>query len=71
MTRFKKILLSFLLCLIMTFLAFVQQTKYAEASNSFSLVFLSTYKKTANIGDEFYLIAISTNGKMPKWTSRS
>ncbi len=71
MTRFKKILLSFLLCLIMTFLAFVQQTKYAEASNSFSLVFLSTYKKTANIGDEFYLIAISTNGKMPKWTSSS
>lgn len=71
MTRVKKILLSVLLCIILPFLAFPEHTKYVEASNSFSLVFLSTYKKTINIGDEFYIIAIATNGKLPKWTSSS
>lgn len=71
MTRFKKILLSSLLCIILPFLTFTEHAKYAEASNSFSLIFLSTYKKTLNIGDEFYLIAIATNGKIPKWTSSS
>lgn len=71
MTRFRKILLSALLSIILPFLTFSQHAKYAEASNSFSLVFLSTYKKTANIGDEFYIIAIPTNGKAPKWTSSS
>ncbi len=71
MTRFKKILLSVLLCMILPFLTFTEHTKYAEASNSFSLVFLSSYKKTVNIGDTFYIIAIATNGKLPKWTSSS
>lgn len=71
MTHIKKILLSFLLCLLITFLAFTTHTKYAEASKSFSLVFLSSYKKTLSIGDEFYLIAIASNGKLPKWTSSS
>ncbi|NLO10018.1 MAG: hypothetical protein GX129_09165 [Clostridiales bacterium] len=71
MTRIKKILLSFLLCFILPFLAFSEHTKYAEASNSFSLVFLSSYKKTVSIGEDFYIIAIATNGKMPKWTSSS
>lgn len=71
MTRIKKILLSTLLCLMIPFLTITIHTKYAEASNSLSLVFLSTYKKTVNIGDEFYIIAIATNGKLPKWTSSS
>ena len=69
--RAKKIFLSALLCLILPSLTFSQHIKYTEASNSFSLVFLSCYKKTVNIGDEFYIIAIATNGKIPKWTSSS
>lgn len=71
MTRSKKILLSALLSIILPFLTFSQHTKHVEASNSFSLVFLSTYKKTVNIGDEFYIIAIPTNGMIPKWSSSS
>lgn len=71
MTRINKILLSAFLCFLFTFLTITTHTKYAEASSSISLVFLSSYKKTVNIGDEFYIIAITTNGKLPKWTSSS
>lgn len=71
MTRIKKISLSILLCIIMTFLTFSDYTRHAEASDFFSLVLLSTYKKTVDIGDEFYIIAIATNGKLPKWKSSS
>lgn len=71
MIRFKKILLSLFLCIIMTFLALSESSKYAKASASFSLVLLSSYKKTLNIGDEFLIIAITSNGKLPKWTSSS
>lgn len=71
MSHFKKVLLSSLLCIVLPFLTFTEPTKYAEASNSFSLVFLSTYKKTLSIGEDFYIIAIATNGKIPKWTSSS
>ncbi|TAH67861.1 MAG: hypothetical protein EWM47_08665 [Anaerolineaceae bacterium] len=71
MTRIKKILLSILLCIILPFLTFSEHSKYVQASSSFSLIFLSSYKKTLNIGDEFYIIAIATNAKLPKWTSSS
>ena len=34
---------------------------------------LSFYQdiKTVNIGDEFYIIALTSNGKKPKWSSSS
>jgi len=69
MTRSKKILVSLSLSIIFAFLSF--SVPYAEASNSFSFVILSSYSKTVNIGDEFYLIAITSNGKLPKWSSSS
>lgn len=71
MIRYRKFLLSLLLCIILPLLAFSESSKYVKASNSFSLVILSSYKKTLNIGDEFYIIAITTSGKLPKWTSSS
>lgn len=71
MTRIKKILLSALLCFILTILTLTIRTQYTEASNSLSIVLLSSYKKTLNIGDDFYIIAIASNGKLPKWTSSS
>lgn len=71
MTSIKKFLLSALLCFILSFLTFSGHTNYAHASSSFSLVFLSNYYKTVSIGDEFYIVAIATNGKFPKWTSSS
>nr|MBP3598956.1 Ig-like domain-containing protein [Eubacterium sp.] len=34
-----------------------------------NFVILTTYRKTVNIGDEFYLGAITSNGSFPKWKS--
>ncbi|MDI9510157.1 MAG: hypothetical protein GX319_05035 [Clostridiales bacterium] len=69
MNHIKKILLSVLLCSTLALLTFTTSLKYAKASNSLSFVLLSSYKKTINIGDEFYLIAITSDGTLPKWTS--
>lgn len=71
MTYFKKILLSILFCFTLAFLTFTFLTGYANASTSHSLVILSSYKKTLNIGDEYCIIAVSTDGKLPKWKSSS
>lgn len=71
MSRYKKIILSVSLCFFLTFLSFTNYIKNAEASNSLSFILLSTYKKTVNIGDEFYIIAITSSGKQPKWSSSS
>jgi len=69
MSRFKKILISLSLCFIIAFLSF--SVPYAEAAGSLSFIILSCYNKTVNIGDEFYIIAITSNGKLPKWSSSS
>ncbi|HHT57512.1 Ig-like domain-containing protein [Herbinix luporum] len=70
MTRSKKILISVFLSFLLIFLSF-SNIRYVEASNSLSFVLLSRYKKTVNIGDEFYIIALTSNGKKPKWSSSS
>ncbi len=69
MNRMKKILLSILLSVISAILIFPVHSKHSEASLSF--VVLSAYSKTLKIGDEFYLAAVASNGKLPKWTSSS
>lgn len=73
MSRSRKFLLPFLLCFLFIFLSFPGNINadYAKASDSLSFVILSSYKKTVNIGDEFYLIAITSNGMLPKWSSSS
>lgn len=40
-----------------------------HASASLSFIILSKYKASLNIGDEFYLLALTSNGKMPTWKS--
>lgn len=71
MIRNKKFLLSILFSSIFILHTFLSPMGNVYASKSLSFVLLSTYKKTVNIGDEFYIIAITSNGQMPKWTSSS
>ena len=63
MSHFKKILLCFLLIV-----SCLSQTA-VHASTEFSYVSLSHYKVTSKIGDEFYIIALTSNGKKPTWKS--
>ncbi len=43
------------------------ETVYAK--DVFALVALNAYQKTINVGDEFYLVAISTDGKKVRFSS--
>lgn len=63
MSHFKKILISFLLILSCIFQTTV------HASSSYSYVALSDYHVTTQIGDEFYLVALTSTGKKPTWKS--
>lgn len=69
MPIFKKFLLSIFLCTnILLFSVPVRQIP-AKAFGSIAFVILSEYKATANIGDEFYIAAITSDGKLPSWKS--
>lgn len=70
MSRTKKCLLSILICFLLLFLSSTTQSYLVKAA-SIEFVILSQYKATMNIGDELYLIAITTNGNMPAWKSSS
>lgn len=69
MSQIKKILLSILLCFILIIFSFPIQTISVEASSSISLVVLSKYKATVDIGNEFYIIAFTSTGKLSSWKS--
>lgn len=69
MSYIKKILYSIVLCTFLLFFSIPSQAISVKASNSIEFVILSKYQATANIGDEFYIIAITTNGKLPTWKS--
>ncbi|MDF2484933.1 MAG: hypothetical protein K0R46_1101 [Herbinix sp.] len=70
MPQLKKYLLSTLLCLILIYVFPTINPCYSKAA-SIEFVLLSQYKATLNIGEELYLIAITTNGAMPTWKSSS
>lgn len=57
-----------LLCSLLLSLSLSNQIILASTSD-FSLVLLSHDSKTLDIGDEFYLLAITSNGKIPTWKS--
>ena len=44
-------------------------TQNIYASTGYSFVVLSDYSKSLNIGDEFYLIAVASNGNAPSFSS--
>ena len=45
------------------------QTTTVSAASGYEFVVLNSYSKTLSIGDEFYLLAITTNGKKPSYSS--
>lgn len=69
MSQIKKILLPVLLCFILIIFSFPVQTIPANASGYLSFVILSKYKANVDIGNEFYIIALPSNGKKPSWKS--
>lgn len=69
MSHIKKIMLSILLCFTLISLSVPSQTVSALSSSSFTFVILSQYKAVADIGDEIYLLAFTSNGKPATWKS--
>ncbi|MDF2800531.1 MAG: hypothetical protein K0S61_434 [Anaerocolumna sp.] len=63
--RFKKIFVLFLCFIILT----IHIPETADASDSFSFVLLTNYSMSLNIREEAYLIAITSNGKSPSFSS--
>ncbi len=69
MPIFKKFLLPlFLFTNILLFSVPVRQIS-AKAGNTIAFVILSDYKATVDIGDEFYIAAFTSDGKLPAWKS--
>ena len=69
MSQIKKILLSILLCFTLISLSVPSQTVSALSSDSFTFIILSQYKAVADIGDEFYILAVTSTGKPATWKS--
>jgi len=69
MSQIKKILLSTLLCFTLISLSVPSQTVSALSSDSFTFIILSQYKAVADIGDEFYILAVTSTGKPATWKS--
>ncbi|MDD3172531.1 MAG: Ig-like domain-containing protein [Herbinix sp.] len=69
MSHFKKIFFSFLLCITILSQSASSQTVYATSSDPFPFVILSQYEATADIGDDIYILAVTSNGKQATWKS--
>lgn len=52
-----------------TLLLFICQPLRTDAAINIGFVMLNSYSKTMDIGDEFYLLAVTSNGKKPTFTS--
>lgn len=57
------------LSMISMLFVFMNEPLTTHASSDVGFVVLNTYSKTLKIGDEFYLLAITSNGKKPAFTS--
>jgi len=71
MPHTKKIFLSILLCITLISLSAPSQTVSALSSSSFTFIILSQYKAVADIGDETYILAVTSNGKPATWKSNN
>ncbi len=59
------------ICMISMLLFSTNGTMPVYASNDYAFVVLTKYAKTMNIGDEYHLIAVTSNGKKPSFSSSS
>lgn len=71
MSRITNFLSSFLLFFIVLILTLPTQVVSAKASNSFNFILLSQYRTSMNIGEEFYLVFITSTGDLPSWKTSS
>ena len=71
MSHIKQIYIIILLCLSLIFFSLPMQTVSANKLNSIEFLVLSQYDLDLDIGNHSYLIAITSNGKLPVWTSSS
>lgn len=69
MPHIKKVLLSVIVSISIIFLTVPNKTVYALSSSSIAFIILSQYECEADIGDEIYLLALTSNGKLPTWKS--
>lgn len=69
MTSIKKFLLSILLCFSLITLSSPKQIISAKTDSSIAFIVLTKYKATIDIGNEFYIIAVTSSGKLPTWKS--
>ncbi len=69
MSKKIKCFLSFFLCLSLVSFCSSVQPAYGKAASGIAFVILSKYKANVDIGSEFYIIAVTTNGKLPTWKS--
>ena len=69
MSQSRKITLSILLCFTLFLFSFPVQNTFADSSDSISLIVLSKYFAAVDIGNEFYIIAITSTGNLPTWKS--
>lgn len=69
MTHLKKFLFSVILCFSIFVISTPIQNISAQSTASIDFILLSQYKNTLNIGDEFYLIAITSTGKKATFKS--
>ncbi len=67
MSHSKKILISILLCTALIFLPATQLQ--ADTFGTIPFVIISEYSSTLNIGDEFQLYAVTSNGSLPTFKS--
>lgn len=70
MSQSKKIFVSILLVISILTLS-IPSHPASALTPIFPFVILSDYHTTADIGDEIYLIAVTSNGKSPTWKSSS
>lgn len=56
-------------CIVSMLFIFMNHSFTSFASSNVGFVILNTYSKTMKIGDEFYLLAVTSNGKKPSFTS--
>lgn len=57
------------ICMVSMLISIFYKPYEAAASTGYEFVILSQYEKTMKIGDSFYLAAVTTNGKTPKFSS--
>lgn len=71
MTSKSKILrtTSVVLCMVSMLFIFHHTTQEVKAASGYELILLGTYSETMNIGDSFYLPAVTSNGKKPTFSS--